>query len=139
MWKVVIMDLKKIGILLIFVGIFLSVYFVSNKTYLVPALTVTILGFCITLVGFLEEVKRRKNINDQLDKDIVSVIQPLVTKYSKLNKEYKYSLSDEEYAKKRLEINSNLEQELKENLSYLDSREIKKIVIEFSREQDKMH
>lgn len=139
MWKVVIMDLKKIGILLIFVGIFLSVYFVSNKTYLVPALTVTILGFCITLVGFLEEVKRRKDINDQLDKDIVSVIQPLVTKYSKLNKEYKSSLSDEEYAKKRLEINSSLEQELKENLSYLDSREIKKIVIEFSREQDKMH
>ena len=132
------MDLKKIGILLIFVGIFLSVYFVSNKTYLVPALTVTILGFCITLVGFLEEVKRRKDINDQLDKDIVSVIQPLVTKYSKLNKEYKSSLSEEEYAKKRLEINSNLEQELKENLSYLDSREIKKIVIEFSREQDKM-
>ena len=138
MWKVVIMDLKKIGILLIFVGIFLSVYFVSNKTYLVPALTVTILGFCITLVGFLEEVKRRKDINDQLDKDIVSVIQPLVTKYSKLNKEYKSSLSDEEYAKKRLEINSSLEQELKETLSYLDSREIKKIVIEFSREQDKM-
>ena len=133
------MDLKKIGILLIFVGIFLSVYFVSNKTYLVPALTLTILGFCITLVGFLEEVKRRKDINDQLDKDIVSVIQPLVTKYSKLNKEYKSSLSDEEYAKKRLEINSSLEQELKENLSYLDSREIKKIVIEFSREQDKMH
>ena len=132
------MDLKKIGILLIFVGIFLSVYFVSNKTYLVPALTVTILGFCITLVGFLEEDKRRKDINDQLDKDIVSVIQPLVTKYSKLNKEYKSSLSEEEYAKKRLEINSNLEQELKENLSYLDSREIKKIVIEFSREQDKM-
>ena len=132
------MDLKKIGILLIFVGIFLSVYFVSNKTYLVPALTVTILGFCITLVGFLEEVKRRKDINDQLDNDIVSVIQPLVTKYSKLNKEYKSSLSEEEYAKKRLEINSNLEQELKENLSYLDSREIKKIVIEFSREQDKM-
>ena len=74
-----------------------------------------------------------------MDKDIVSVIQPLVTKYSKLNKEYKSSLSDEEYAKKRLEINSSLEQELKETLSYLDSREIKKIVIEFSREQDKMH
>ena len=133
------MDLKKIGILLIFVGIFLSVYFVNNRTYLIPALTVTILGFCITLIGFLEEVKRRKDINDQLDTDIVSVIQPLVTKYSKLNKEYKSSLSDENYAKKRLEINSSLEQDLKESLPYLDSREIKKIVIEFSREQDKMH
>ncbi|MBR6023719.1 MAG: hypothetical protein IK044_01985 [Methanobrevibacter sp.] len=133
------MDLKKIGILLIVVGIFLSVYFVGNKTYLVPALTVTILGFCIALVGFLEEVKRRKDINDQLDKDIVSIIQPLVTKYSNLNKEYKSSLSGEEYAQKRLEINKSLETELKENLPYLESREIKKIVIEFNREQDKIN
>ena len=31
------------------------------------------------------------------------------------------------------------EVELKENLPYLESREIKKIVIEFSREQDKMN
>lgn len=133
------MDLKKIGIILIMVGIFLSVYFVGNQQYLVPALTVTVLGFFITIVGFLSDVKRRKDINDQLDKDIVSIIQPLVTKYSNLNKEYKSSLSGEEYAKKRLEINKNLEAELKENLPYLESREIKKIVIEFSREQDKMN
>lgn len=133
------MDLKKIGIILIMIGIFLSVYFVGNQQFLVPALTVTVLGFFITIVGFLSEVKRRKEINDQLDKDIVSIIQPLVTKYSNLNKEYKSSLSGEEYAKKRLEINKNLEAELKENLPYLESREIKKIVIEFSREQDKMN
>ena len=132
------MDLKKIGIILIIVGIFLSVYFVGNQQFLVPALTVTVIGFFITIVGFLGEVKKRKELNDQLDKDIVSIIQPLVTKYSNLNKEYKSSLSGEEYAKKRLEINKNLEAELKENLPYLDSREIKKIVIEFSREQDKM-
>ena len=131
------MDLKKIGILLIMVGIFLSVYFVGNRTYLVPALTVTILGFCITLIGFLEEVKRRRDINDKLDKDIVSIIQPLITKYSNLNKEYKSSLSGEEYSKKRSEMNKNLEAELKENLPYLEPREIKKIVIEFNRDQDK--
>lgn len=132
------MDLKKIGILLIFVGIVFSVLFIDNRTYLVPALTITILGFFITLVGFLEEVKRRKKINDQLDKDIVSIIQPLITKYSKLNREYKSSLGDEEYAQKRLEMNKSLESELKENLPYLESREIKKIVIDFNREQDKM-
>ncbi len=103
------MDLKKIGILLIMVGIFLSVYFVDNKTYLVPALTVTIIGFCITLIGFLEEVKSKS------------------------------SLSGEDYAQKRAEMNNNLEAELKENLPYLESREIKKIVIEFNREQDKMN
>ncbi|WP_296887728.1 hypothetical protein [uncultured Methanobrevibacter sp.] len=133
------MDLKKIGILLIFIGILLSVYFVGNQQFLVPALTVTVLGFFITVVGFVSEVKKRKEINDQLDKDIASVIQPLITKYSNLNKEYKASLNEEEYAKKRLEINNNLEVELKENLPYLESREIKKIVIEFSREQDKMN
>ncbi len=133
------MDLKKIGILLIMVGIFLSVYFVGNRTYLVPALTVTILGFSITLIGFLEEVKRRKDINDKLDVDIASIIQPLITKYSNLNKEYKSSLSGEEYVQKRAEMNNDLEAELKENLPYLESREIKKIVIEFNREQDKMN
>lgn len=133
------MDLKKIGILLIFIGILLSVYFVGNQQFLVPALTVTVLGFFITVVGFVAEVKKRKEINDQLDKDITSIIQPLITKYSNLNKEYKASLNEEEYAIKRLEINKNLEAELKENLPYLESREIKKIVIEFSREQDKMN
>ena len=133
------MNIKRIGIVLIFIGIFLSVYFVNDRTYLVPALTITILGFFITLVGFLDDVKKRKEINDQLDNDEVSIIQPLVTKYSNLNKEYKSSLSEEEYAQKRLEINKNLEQELREKIPYLDSREIKKIVIEFSREQDKMN
>lgn len=133
------MNLKKIGILLIFVGIFLSVFFIGDKTYLVPALTVTVLGFFITLVGFIEDVKKRKKINDQLDKDIVTIIQPLITKYSNLNKEYKSSLSEEDYAQKRLEMNKSLESELKENLPYLESREIKKIVIDFNREQDKIN
>ncbi len=133
------MNLKKIGILLIFVGIFLSVFFIGDKTYLVPALTVTVLGFFITLVGFIEDVKKRKEINDQLDKDIVTIIQPLITKYSNLNREYKSSLSEEEYAQRRLEMNKSLESELKENLPYLESREIKKIVIDFNREQDKIN
>ena len=125
------MNIKKIGIALIFIGIVLSVLFMDNRDYLIPGLTITVLGFFVTLVGFLEEVKKRKEINDQLDKDIVSIIQPLITKYSNLNKEYKSTLSDEDYANKRLEMNKNLESELKENLPYLESREIKKIVIDF--------
>ena len=133
------MNIKKIGIALIFIGIVLSVLFMDNRDYLIPGLTITVLGFFVTLVGFLEEIKKRKEINDQLDKDIVSIIQPLITKYSNLNKEYKSTLSDEDYANKRLEMNKNLESELKENLPYLESREIKKIVIDFNREQDKMN
>ena len=58
------MDLRKIGILLIFVGIFVTVLFVNNDKIFVPALTITVLGFFITVVGFVSEVRKRKIIND---------------------------------------------------------------------------
>lgn len=70
--------------------------------------------------------------------DIVNIIQPLITKYSNLNRDYKNQLDGDDYAQKRLEMNKSLESELMENLPYLESREIKKIVIDFNREQDKM-
>ena len=132
------MDLRKIGIVLIFVGIVLTVVFIKNQQIFVPALTVTVLGFFVTVVGFVSEVRKRKIINDRLDKDIDTVIQPLITKYSNLNKQYRREFEGEEYAQKRLEFNRNLERELTENLPYLESREIKKIVINFSQEQDKL-
>lgn len=132
------MNLKRIGIILIVIGIALSVVFINNNQYLIPALTITVLGFFVTVVGFLIDVRKRKIINEKLDKDIDTIIQPLITKYSNLNKEYKNQFSGEEYAQKRLEMNKRLESELVENLPYLESREIKKIIIEFNREQDKM-
>ncbi len=132
------MDLRKIGVALIFIGIVLTVFFIDNDKIFVPALTVIVLGFFITVVGYVDEVRKRKIINDKLDKDIGNVLQPLITKYSNLNKEYRRQYSGEEYAKKRMELNRELEREITENLPYLESREIKKIVIEFSREQDKM-
>ena len=132
------MDLRKIGIVLVVVGICLTVFFINNQQIFVPALTITVLGFFITVVGFLIEVRRRKIINDKLDVDIGNVLQPLITKYSNLNKQYKSEFTGEEYVQKRLQLNKDLERELTENLPYLESREIKKIVIEFSKEQDKM-
>ncbi|WP_407377134.1 hypothetical protein [Methanobrevibacter sp.] len=132
------MDLRKVGILLIFVGIFLTIMFIDNHQIFVPALTITVLGFFVTIVGFLMGVRRQKIINDRLDKDIGSILQPLITKYSNLNKQYKSQYDGEEYVKKRLELNSNLEKEITEKLPYLESREIKKIVIQFSKEQDKL-
>ena len=132
------MDLRKIGILLIFVGIFVTIMFIGNDKIFVPALTITILGFFITIVGFLIEVRKRKVINDRLDEDIGTVIQPLITKYSNLNKQYRSEFDGEEYVSRRLQLNKDLETELTEKLPYLEKREIKKIVIEFSREQDKM-
>ena len=133
------MDIRKIGIVLIIIGVGISLYFFDNKTYLVPALTVTVLGFFMVLVGFLEQVIKMRKINEKLNTDINTIIQPLITKYSNLNREYKSSLSEEDYAQKRLEMNKSLESELKENLPYLESREIKKIVIDFNREQDKIN
>ncbi len=133
------MDLRKIGILLIFVGIFVSVLFIDNNKVFVPALTVTVLGFFITVVGFVIEIRKQKIKNDQLDKDIDTILQPLITKYSNLNKQYRSEFEGEEYAEKRLQLNRDLEREITEKLPYLESREIKKIVIQFSQQQDKMN
>lgn len=132
------MDLRKIGILLIFVGIFVTIMFIGNEKIFVPALTVTVLGFFITVVGFVTQIRKQKIINDQLDKDIGSILQPLITKYSNLNKRYRSEFEGEEYAQKRLQLNKDLEMEIAEKLPYLESREIKKIVIQFSKEQDKL-
>lgn len=132
------MDLRKIGIALIFIGIVLTVMFIGNEKIFVPALTITVLGFFVTVVGYVSEVRKRKIINDQLDKDIGSILQPLITKYSNLNKQYRSEFEGEEYAEKRMQLNKDLEKEIAEKLPYLESREIKKIVIQFSKEQDKM-
>lgn len=132
------MDLRKIGIVLIFIGIVVTVVFLDNQKIFVPALTFTVLGFFITVVGFLTEIRKQKVINDQLDKDIGTILQPLITKYSNLNKQYRSQFEGEEYVQKRLQLNRDLEREIAESLPYLTSREVKKIVIEFSKEQDKM-
>lgn len=132
------MDLRKIGIALIFIGIVLTILFLGNDKVFVPALTVTVLGFFITVVGYVDEIRKRKIINDRLEEDIGNVLQPMITRYSNLNKQYRSQYSGEEYVEKRLQLNRDLEREIMENLPYLESREIKKIVIEFSREQDKM-
>ena len=137
-YKTLIMDLRKIGVIVIFVGIVVTVVFINNQQIFVPALTVTMLGFFITVVGFVIEIRKRKIINDRLDEDIGTVLQPLITKYSYLNKQYRNEFEGEEYAKRRLQLNKDLEQEITEKLPYLESREIKKIVIAFSKEQDKM-
>lgn len=132
------MDLRKIGVGLIFIGIAVSIAFYGNDKIFVPALTITVLGFFITVVGFVSEIRKRKIINDRLDEDIGTVLQPLITKYSNLNKQYRSEFDGDEYVQKRLQLNRDLEREISEKLPYLEKREIKKIVIEFSREQDKL-
>jgi hypothetical protein len=131
------MDLKKIGILLIFIGIVFTIVFIGNQQIFVPALTITVLGFFLTVVGFVIDIRKQKIINDQLEEDIGTILQPLITKYSNLNKEYRANFEGEEYAEKRMQLNKDLEREITEKLPYLESREIKKIVIQFSKEQDK--
>lgn len=131
------MDLKKIGLLIAIAAIVFTIYFRGNWDYLVLGLTFAMFGFLIALIGFLEDVKKQKTVNDKLDVDIPTIIQPLITKYSKLNKEYKENYNEEEYVEKRLEMNKNLEKELADNLPYLSKSDIKKMVIEFNHDQDR--
>ena len=133
------MDLRKIGVFLIFIGILITIAFLDNEKIFVPALTITVLGFFVTVVGYVSEIRKRKIINDKLDEDIGTILQPLITKYSNLNKQYRSEFEGEEYVQKRLQLNRDLEKEIAEKLPYLESREIKKIVIEFSKEQDKIN
>lgn len=131
------MDLKRIGIIIAIAGIVFTVYFKDNWDYLILGLTFVMFGFLIALIGILEAVKKQKTINDKLEVDIPRIIQPIITRYSSLNKEFKDQYDEEEYVEKRLKMNRDLEKELKENLPYLTSSEVKKIVIEFNRDQDK--
>lgn len=132
------MNIKMVGLAVVIVGVSLCVMFFDSYKYMVAALTVVVFGFLIALIGYLSDVKKQKIINDRLDDDIERVIQPLITKYSNLNKQYSSQYDGEEYVQKRMELNRSLEKELTENLPYLESRQIKKIVINFSREQNKL-
>jgi len=132
------MDIRKIGIALIFIGIVVTIVFIDNQKLFVPALTVTVLGFFITVVGFVNEIRKRKIINDKLAEDIDTVLQPLISKYSNLNKQYRSEFEGEEYVQKRLQLNRDLEKEITEKLPYLESREIKKIITQLSKKKNKM-
>ncbi len=91
------MDTKNRNLIM---GLSLCVMFIDYK-YLVSALTVVILGFLITLIGYLADVKKQKFINDKLNEDIERIIQPLITKYSNLNKQYSSQYDGEEYIQKK--------------------------------------
>ena len=132
------MNIKMVGLAVVIAGVSLCVMFFDSYKYTVAALTVVVFGFLIALIGYLSDVKKQKIINDRLDDDIERVIQPLITKYSNLNKQYSSQYDGEEYVQKRMELNRSLEKELTKNLPYLESRQIKKIVINFSREQNKL-
>lgn len=132
------MNIKMVGLAVVIAGVSLCVMFFDSYKYMVAALTVVVFGFIIALIGYLSDVKKQKIINDRLDDDIERVIQPLITKYSNLNKQYSSQYDGEEYVQKRMELNRSLEKELTKNLPYLESRQIKKIVINFSREQNKL-
>lgn len=132
------MDLKKIGIIVAILGLIFTVYFMDNWDYMIFGVTIVMFGFLIALFGLLDSVKKQKIINDNLDRDIENFIQPLITRYSNLNKEYMKTCSKEEYVQKRLQMNRDLEKELSEGLPYLSKNDIKKIVIDFSRNQDSL-
>lgn len=132
------MDLKKIGLIVAILGLIFTVYFMNNWDYMIFGVTFVMFGFLLALFGLLDSVKKQKIINDNLDRDIENFIQPVITKYSNLNKEYMKTCSKDEYVQKRLQMNRDLEKELSEGLPYLSKNDVKKIVIDFSRNQDSL-
>lgn len=93
-------------------------------------------SFNLSLMNFCFLTSAKYPINVIRNPKITTVSAE--TRYSNLNKQYSSQYDGEEYIQKRMEINRNLEKELTENLPYLESRQIKKIVIDFSKEQDKL-
>ena len=93
------MNIKMVGLAVVIAGVSLCVMFFDSYKYMVAALTVVVFGFLIALIGYLSDVKKQKIINDRLDDDIERVIQPLITKYSNLNKQYSSQYDGEEYWK----------------------------------------
>lgn len=54
------MDLRKIGVFLIFIGILITIAFLDNEKIFVPALTITVLGFLLqSLVMYLKLEKEK--------------------------------------------------------------------------------
>ncbi len=100
------MNIKMVGLAVVIAGVSLCVMFFDSYKYMVAALTVVVFGFLIALIGYLSDVKKQKIINDRLDDDIERVIQPLITKYSNLNKQYSSQYDGEEYVQKKNGIES---------------------------------
>jgi flagellar basal body-associated protein FliL len=132
-------DFKKLGILLIIVGGILYFSIPYSKILLFIILIFVMLGLALLICGIIDLMIKTREKYENIDKDIETKIQPIVTKYSKINKELMANLNPEtldEYLLKRKSINLEMENELSERLPYLKKKEITDIIKKFNKAQE---
>ncbi|MCQ2972235.1 MAG: hypothetical protein MJ209_02970 [archaeon] len=104
-------------------------------------MAIVMIGMVISMIGIIIMLQNQRIKDRRLEKDVETIIQPLITKYSKINKELIRTQTKENmdtYIAQRHKMNKEIEEELTKRIPYLSKREIKNIVIAFNRDQDSL-
>ena len=139
--KIKDLDFRIIGIIFLALGVCIFIYGDRENTVMMVCMAVVMIGLIISILGVVKMMLDDRQKAKLLERDIEHVIQPLVSKYSKINKELIRTQTKEDmetYIAQRKRMNLEMEEVLTRELPYLTSREIKKIIIEFNKNQDSL-
>lgn len=135
------LDFRIIGIIFLLIGVCIFIAGDHNSIITTICMGLVMIGMLISIIGIVSMLKDQRMKEIRLEKDIETVIQPLITKYSKINKELIRTQTKDDmdvYIAQRKRMNQEIEEELTKKLPYLTKRDIKKIIIAFNREQDSL-
>ena len=135
------LDFRIIGIIFLAIGVCIFIYGDRENTVMMVCMAVVMIGLIISILGVVKMMLDDRQKAKLLERDIEVVIQPLVTKYSKINKELIRTQSKDDmeiYIAQRKRMNQEMEEVLTRELPYLTNRDIKKIIIEFNKNQDSL-
>lgn len=135
------LDFRIIGIIFLIVGICIFIAGDCNSIIMGICMAIVMIGMVISIIGIIIMLQNQRIKDRRLEKDVETIIQPLITKYSKINKELIRTQTKENmdtYIAQRHKMNKEIEEELTKRIPYLSKREIKNIVIAFNRDQDSL-
>ena len=135
------LDFRIIGIIFLIVGICIFIAGDRNSIIMGICMAIVMIGMVISIIGIIIMLQNQRIKDRRLEKDVETIIQPLITKYSKINKELIRTQTKEDmdtYIAQRHKMNKEIEEELTKRIPYLSKREIKNIVIAFNRDQDSL-
>lgn len=135
------LDFRIIGIIFLIVGICIFIAGDRNSIIMGICMAIVMIGMVISMIGIIIMLQNQRIKDRRLEKDVETIIQPLITKYSKINKELIRTQTKENmdtYIAQRHKMNKEIEEELTKRIPYLSKREIKNIVIAFNRDQDSL-
>lgn len=139
--KIKDLDFRIIGMIFLLIGFCIFIAGDKNNLLISICMIIVMIGIFISILGILRMMRIQRMKNQRLEKDIETIIQPLITKYSKINKELIRTSTKEDmptYIAQRKAMNEEIEEELSKKIPYLTRRDIKKIIIEFNKEQDSL-